>query len=297
MNPRRAKLRCGWGLLLVSALASVVSAAAPPPAKPVDRSVLAFLVARAVSSCCTSRPGATVLIVSSVAMANEATDLEQKLKKALQGSGVVVTLRLLPGGNNDMSLVRQSATRGVVSIVGYELSPDVIRIVAWIGEERRILTISTYEEDLGMVSLGLSRRLPAQFLYQSPVKLAKEQVKLQMKFDELRSEQNSDAIKAERHHAAALKLLGGLPLRLPAQDKILNAVRNLQRAMYYSPKEQFLPRTSEHYLPHFQLGRAFYYLGNCDAAVLELEESRGQGYVSKRPESTELNLLLQKCGR
>lgn len=289
-------LRARSSRYLAAAIVAVMTNAvtAVPETKPVDGGQFATLIAKAIQACpqC-GRNG--VLIVSSKANETQATELAKIVGTRLVNK--YVKLKTLPEmPRSYMSMVQGSVDPGM-AIVAYELAPDAVRVIAEVAKAKKVLTISTIEEDLGMVSLALNRKPSESYLFKSSTRLRLEGVQFST-FDELPAHTGlpQGEKNAEHRHAQGIKLMS----TGSNAANVVQGARNLQRAIYHLPNEMYLSRTREHYLPHYQLGRAFFFLKNCEAALLELRLSESQKYIKGTKEDQDLNRLLasarQQCG-
>ncbi|HEV7923535.1 MAG TPA: hypothetical protein VGR02_22345, partial [Thermoanaerobaculia bacterium] len=188
--------------------------------------------------------------------------------------------------------LRKRWSADVVCIVAVELEPDALHVLSQFSRSHDVLTIGT-DDDVDPLGVGL--RLKGTTIYCSMAALKEEKVTIgdpdlcrplpqrrtALAGDlRLAGEQGTrafeDYIRAREKIEAAWKLYGTqLGRATTSRQPIDEAAHVMQHDVGIKPDEGTLSsgrggRLPEAYLAHYELSRAFYLVGNCEAVRLEL---------------------------
>jgi hypothetical protein len=205
----------------------------------------------------------------------------------------------------------------LVSVVAVGLSPDTLQLLSYQSRALGLLTIGA-EADIDPLSVGLE--LEGTLIHCSATALAAERVavkfrpcrELPVERTEVPDPLDKDIIRKTTLHssyAERRQQLNGWKSPVPPNEKALRAkllafARTIQHEIGVKPKEEWIPgpfsgnRARYPFLPFYQLGRVFYLLDRCNAALPALQESEKRNLAaSVAPEKAELARLLAECGR
>lgn len=223
-------------ILLLLFLASTASAQ-------VDDRLFADYVRRVVQCC---GPGRTVVVFYHSRKGDADTFLDTL------GLGSAATAEPLDSPATYTSRIDGKLTGSTVA-VAYNLDPDAVRILTKITSARKVLSISSTEDDVYMTSLSFDSEAPDRFRSRE-VPACIESCPLNFHLlDKLGS-------KTSKWRAGAFFLKARNTQRTYKGDRnrMIDTARLLQHALRYESKEQVLPgEWADVYTPHVRLGQVF----------------------------------------
>lgn len=230
-----------------------------------------------------------------------ATQVRQKLPKF-----DVLVVSLIPPYEKKLN----ELGRHTVCVITVGLSPDVVQLVSYWSRRQNVLTVGA-EADVDPLSVGLQLEGQSTLIYCSSTALADEGVRVQflpcrpLPVDRtmVPGKDPNDNSRLSRVHARRREHLNLWdPLPNERRQNVYEYARMIQHEIGLRPKEEWIngpffgQRPRYPFLPYYQLGRAFYLLGNCHAALPALIESQKQNLAtSVAPEKTTLPQLITTC--
>lgn len=264
-----------WSATLFLALAAVSAGALSVLNDP---GMFADLTATAITNC-HGNTRRTILVVTTPGNVREATVFADLLGKRLRGSQVrVVPLaEARPYRYKEiLSNTVNGANPPAAALVAFGLGTDAVRVLGHVATTKKLISISTSGNDIGMVALAFDNStLTKMFYSKAALKAAGVPLKTANGF----APHTVESLKTtlELYNSARATLDGP---NCCTEPQLWAIVSKLHKAILFKSEET--PLTwNQPYFPHYQLGRAFFHLVRCEAAEIEWDISIKMALATK----------------